>query len=138
MLRWGAALPLVVYLAGCATSPGPKTLPPPAEFRDRLSQLVGEGKLAEARQLLLDTDPAFLARSASERADVRYFVVMGIGPVTPGIPPRSAGAPPIRTWVMPGTSDVRVGKDDERYQMAAYDFAKAYNVALAREEKGVR
>jgi hypothetical protein len=39
---------------------------------------------------------------------------------------------------MPGTSDVRVSKEDERYQLAAYEFAKAYNVALANQEKGVR
>lgn len=132
-----SALACVMH-AGCADAPGPKTLPAPVTFRDRLSRLVGEGKLVEARQVLLDTDPVFLARAASERADIRYLVVMGIGPMTPGIPPRSAGAPPIRTWVMPGTSDVRVSKEDERYQVAAYEFAKAYNIALAAEEKGVR
>lgn len=130
---------LAMQGAGCvAGGAGRPRLPVPAEFRAELSRLVGEGKLAEATALLREANPELLARAASEKADVRYMQVMGLGPVTPGIAPRPAGAPPIRTWVVPGTSDVRKGKDDDRYQLAAYDFAKAYNEALAREEKGVR
>jgi hypothetical protein len=76
--------------------------------------------------------PAVLARAASEHADVQYFVFVGVGPILPGLEPYQK---PARTWTIPGTA---VAEDHPPYRLAAFDFAKAYNIALAREERGVR
>lgn len=134
---------LAASAAACASgavgAPARSVQPVPAEFRITLARLVSQRRLADATKFLRETDPVALARSASERADVTYFVVMGVGPVLPGLPPPTPLQPgPARKWIVPGTSDVRDGRDDEVYQVTAYDFAKLYNEALAREERGVR
>lgn len=148
-MRVIAQASFLAFLAASAAACGPNgkaggpasraVLPVPAEFRIRLARLVSEKNLAEATKLLRETDPTLLARAASERADITYFCVMGIGPILPGLPPPTPLKPrPARVWTIPGTSDVRSGREDEIYQITAYDFAKAYNEVLAREEKGVR
>lgn len=155
--RWrGSEYALVVAMvvmavqAGCAAGGGVggrPALPVPAEFRERLGRLVGEKRWEEASGLIKETPPELLARSASERGDVRYMAVEGVGQVgqvggmgrvVPGIEARPKGAPPIRTWTVPGTGDAIEGEAMRRYDVLARDFARSYNRALAAEEKGVR
>lgn len=136
---------LAMNVAGCATAGGdddddlPKSqrprLPIPAEFRAKLHELTAKKDFAAAVKYLKDADPELLARAASENSDVRYFVIMGFGPVTPGIPPKPR---PARTWVVPGTGDNFRSEDERKYNLAVYQFADTYNKALAREEGGVR
>src|SRR5687767_1960400 len=88
---------LAMGAAACSSSgndndegygPGKTKLPVPAEFRAKLWQLTNEKKWFDATDFLNANDPALLARASSENADIQYFVIMGIGPVTPGIPPK--------------------------------------------------
>jgi hypothetical protein len=143
--RTVAQLALLAWLAyGGAGGCGPGEMGPhqgelpkiiPAEFKGKLSALVAGGKLTEATRYLRETDPIELAKAASMRGDVRYFVIMGIGPSIPGIDPKPE---PARKWTLPGTSDMVNGEDDRIYQLAAYDFAKVYNESLAKFEGRVK
>lgn len=136
---------LAMNIAGCAsTGDGddddlPKTekprLPVPAEFRSKLWELTSKKDFAAAAAYLKAADPIALAQAASQASDIRYFIVMGIGPVTPGIEPKPR---PSRTWTFPATSDVYSSEDQRKYNLAAYSFALAYNQTLAKEEGGVR
>lgn len=134
------AVLLAMGAAGGCASDGPDQphkprLPVPAEFREQLARLVYEKKWAEASAFLRSSDAALQARAASEKSDIRYFIVMGIGPMLPGLEPHQK---PARTWTVPGTSDNFTSVDQQHYNVIAYDFAKQYNTALAKEERGVR
>lgn len=122
-------------VGGDGPAVGKPKLPVPAEFRAKLSRLVHEEKWAKAVEYLREIPPEVLARSASEKSDIQYFVVMGFAAMLPGLEPHHK---PAREWRMPGTSDYTTSEDELRYNHVAYDFAKAYNLVLAKEEGGVR
>lgn len=107
----------------------------PADFKARLTALIAAGKHEDATRYLRQTDPTELARAASMRGDIRYFVIMGVGPTLPGIDPKPE---PSRKWTVPGTSDMTSSKEEQVYNAVAYDFAKAYNAALAKLEGRVK
>lgn len=106
-------------------------LPDPVRFRAHLSRLLAQSRYDEAAELLADTRPELLAVAASERADVRYMVVLPGVDAPPGIDPFPR---PARLWT------IRLSESAEACGLSARlrQFAADYNRALAREERGVR
>jgi len=105
------------------------------EFRDRLGRLVAGDNLSGAVTLLKETEPARLARTASEQSDIRYMFVAGATPPVPGVDPFPR---PARKWTVPVARDGAEPVIARKFQLTALQFAAAFNQALAAEEKGVR
>ena len=59
-----------------------------------------------------------------------HLGVSGVGQYAPGAP----GAGP--AWTFPGTSDARIDDAEDRWNRAATEFARCYN--LRRDRRGIR
>lgn len=96
--------------------------------RDNISSLIREQRYSQATNFLLKLDIHPLVEKSVAIGDLRWMAVYEDTITFPGIDDSvAAGFNRSDYWVMPGTSDAIL---DLKWQLAATEFSKQYNVQL--------